>query len=167
MSQPMATLLFFSLRITVDSRFFIPDPLAHDRVGLAGGNPSDACASGRRGSLVSKSSRPLQLVAGRRGPDVYTAAAIDRARRRAADLLRQLSRHRWRYRGAVKTGTGVVTRKGSVFTLVHNTADRRARATADSSIGRGSASLQSPPGSVYCSITDRNIRDNSCGCGGS
>ncbi|GEM_PF-2515464 len=66
--------------------------------------------------------------------------------------------------GIVKTGRGVVTRKGSTFTLTHNTADRRVQATVDNGAARGSALLQSPLGSTPCSITDRNIRDNSCSC---
>jgi hypothetical protein len=66
-----------------------------------------------------------------------------------------------------KTGRGVVTRQGDSFSLTHNSADRRVQAIVDSSMGRGSALLQSPPGSTLCSITDRNIRNNSCRCGGS
>ncbi len=79
----------------------------------------------------------------------------------------QAGEYRFCCGGAMKTGRGVVARKGNTFTLAHNTADLRVQATVDSSTARGSALLQSPPGSAPCSITDRNIRDNSCGCGGS
>lgn len=65
------------------------------------------------------------------------------------------------------TGRGTATRKGSTFTLIHNLTDRRVQASVDTSIGRGSALLQSPSGFTLCSITDRNTRDNSCECGGS
>jgi hypothetical protein len=64
----------------------------------------------------------------------------------------------------VKTGSGVVTRQGNIFNLTHNSADRRVQASADSSFARGSAQLQSPPGSNLCQINDRNTRDNSCHC---
>jgi subtilisin-like proprotein convertase family protein len=62
------------------------------------------------------------------------------------------------------TGTGIVTIKGSTFTLKHDAADRRLTATVSKATNIGSASLQSPPGTVKCSITDRDIRNNSCNC---
>jgi uncharacterized repeat protein (TIGR01451 family) len=66
--------------------------------------------------------------------------------------------------GVVFTGTARVTRKGSVVTFEHNTADRRVAAKMDRSVFRGSASVQSPPGSLRCTITDRNVRNNTCQC---
>ena len=61
----------------------------------------------------------------------------------------------------------MVTKKGSVISLVHIAADRRVQATIDTSTNRATASLQKPPGSAVCTIADRNIRDNgnSCACG--
>jgi uncharacterized repeat protein (TIGR01451 family) len=66
--------------------------------------------------------------------------------------------------GAVFTGRARVVRKGSTVTFEHNTSDRRVLAKADRSVFRGTASLQSPPGSLRCTITDRDIRNNSCLC---
>jgi hypothetical protein len=62
------------------------------------------------------------------------------------------------------TGKGSVIRKGSIFTLTHYPADRRVTASVDSSQNKGSASLQAPPGSTLCTITDRDIRNNTCAC---
>ncbi|MEW6207722.1 MAG: HYR domain-containing protein [Acidobacteriota bacterium] len=85
---------------------------------------------------------------------------------RSAVLLfnSQSGDYRFRYAGGMLAGRGGVTRKGNVFTLVDNRADRRVQATVDANARRGSASLQSPPGQVRCSITDRNTTDNSCAC---
>jgi hypothetical protein len=68
---------------------------------------------------------------------------------------------------ARKTGKGTVSRKGNVYTLTHASSDRRIQATLDNAVGKGSASLQSPPGSTACSINDRNTRNNACDCSGS
>jgi hypothetical protein len=65
---------------------------------------------------------------------------------------------------AVFTGKARIVRKGSVVTFEHNTSDRRVVAKVDRSVNRGTASLQSPPGSLRCTITDRDIRNNSCLC---
>jgi hypothetical protein len=66
--------------------------------------------------------------------------------------------------GSVFTGKGTVVKQGSVYTLTHNPADRRVSATLDGSQNRGTASLQSPPGTPRCTITDRNLANNSCLC---
>jgi hypothetical protein len=66
--------------------------------------------------------------------------------------------------GTVFTGKGVVVKQGSTWTLTHNAMDRRVSASLDASQNRGSASLQSPPGTTKCAITDRNLTNNSCSC---
>jgi hypothetical protein len=66
--------------------------------------------------------------------------------------------------GTVFTGRGDVRIKGQVYTLEHNASDRRVRASVDTGQGKGNASIQSPPGSIRCTITDRNTRGNSCPC---
>ena len=58
--------------------------------------------------------------------------------------------------GTTFTGVGKATRKGCVYTLQHNPADRRVLGKVDKAVHAGSASLQSPPGRTRCTITDRN-----------
>jgi len=66
--------------------------------------------------------------------------------------------------GTVFTGKGKVAIRGSVYTLEHSTADRRVLASDDELAHRGTASLQSPPGTTRCTITDRDTRNNTCLC---
>jgi hypothetical protein len=66
--------------------------------------------------------------------------------------------------GTTYTGQGTVMQQGSVYTLTHNSPNRRVLAQLDNSIKKGTASLQSPPGSLKCTITDRDIRNNTCTC---
>jgi hypothetical protein len=63
------------------------------------------------------------------------------------------------------TGTGTVTKMGSDITLQHNAATHRVMGKVSTSSRKGSASLQKPPGNTACTITDPNIRDNTCACG--
>ena len=58
--------------------------------------------------------------------------------------------------GTTFTGVGTSIVKGCVFTLQHNPADRRVLGLVDKSVHRGTASIQSPPGTIRCTITDRN-----------
>ncbi len=60
------------------------------------------------------------------------------------------------------SGKGTPTLKGCVFSLQHNPADRRVLINVDFATRRGSASLQKPPGSIKCTIMDRNISNNTC-----
>jgi hypothetical protein len=62
--------------------------------------------------------------------------------------------------GTIFTGRGQVTNVGNVRTLTHNPVDRRLKATVDLSAKKGTASLQSPPGQIACTITDRNTSNN-------
>lgn len=66
----------------------------------------------------------------------------------------------------IAEGIGTVTKKGCEFTIQHNRTDRRVLIKPSFSSGKGTASIQSPPGILKCSIMDRNIFDNTCQCGG-
>ncbi len=66
--------------------------------------------------------------------------------------------------GFIFMGRGVAARQGNLFTLAHNTGDRRLSSKADAALNKGTASLQSPVGVNRCSITDRDTRNNSCAC---
>jgi uncharacterized delta-60 repeat protein len=66
--------------------------------------------------------------------------------------------------GSVFTGKGVVTRRGSSFTLEDNTNGRRVLAKIDESAHKGSASIQTSSGGPLCSIRDTNTTNNTCAC---
>jgi uncharacterized repeat protein (TIGR01451 family) len=66
--------------------------------------------------------------------------------------------------GVRYTGQGTVTKKGSSYTLEHNSSDRRVLVKVDEAVHKGSGSIQSPPGTTRCTITDRNTQNNSCVC---
>jgi subtilase family protein/HYR domain-containing protein len=66
--------------------------------------------------------------------------------------------------GVTYTGTGKVTKSGGTIVLVHNPPDRRVQASINSATHSGTASLQQPPGTVRCTITDRDTRNNTCTC---
>jgi hypothetical protein len=60
--------------------------------------------------------------------------------------------------GTVFTGVGKVSRQGCVFTLEHNPADRRVSGRVDKAVFRGVGSLQAPPGTQRCTLSDFNTR---------
>jgi hypothetical protein len=66
--------------------------------------------------------------------------------------------------GTTYSGKATVSRRGNIFTFQHYTTDRRVLAKDDEGVFKGSASLQSPPGVVKCTITDRDTRNNGCVC---
>ena len=66
--------------------------------------------------------------------------------------------------GTIFTGVAQVIKKGNVATFQHYATDRRVLATDDEGVFRGTASLQSPPGTNKCTIQDRDTRNNSCVC---
>jgi hypothetical protein len=72
--------------------------------------------------------------------------------------------YRFCYNGSVLTGKSTVVKTGNTWTLTHNAADRKVLARVDSNTNSGTASLQNPVGTLKCSITDRNITNNSCQC---
>jgi Subtilase family/HYR domain len=66
--------------------------------------------------------------------------------------------------GTVYTGQGTITKKGNTIALQQNGPDRRVVAKVDTASKKASASLQFPPGKTICTISDRNILNNSCAC---
>lgn len=62
------------------------------------------------------------------------------------------------------SGTGTVTLQGCDFTIQHNPPGWRVLIKGSFAYKRGSASLQKPPGTIKCTITDRNITNNTCAC---
>jgi uncharacterized repeat protein (TIGR01451 family) len=66
--------------------------------------------------------------------------------------------------GGFYTGTGKVTKSGNVVAIEDNTSSRRVLIKVDKATKRGSVAVQSPPGRLVCSITDRNITNNTCTC---
>lgn len=66
--------------------------------------------------------------------------------------------------GTKFTGKGKVTTQGCIITLEVYAPDRRVVARIDKGVFRGTASLQSPPGRTKCTITDRDVRNNTCNC---
>src|SRR5262245_12352897 len=66
--------------------------------------------------------------------------------------------------GMTFTGTGAASVRGCVVSIQHNPPDRRVLLTFDGAVHRGTASLQSPPGTIKCTITDRNTLNNTCVC---
>lgn len=63
------------------------------------------------------------------------------------------------------TGIAQVSRRGKVVAFAHYAADRRLQAIDDESVFRGTAALKSPPGTIRCTIGDRDTRNNTCVCG--
>jgi hypothetical protein len=57
--------------------------------------------------------------------------------------------------GITFTGVGKATRQGCVYTLEHNPGDRRVLGRVDKGVHAGSGSIQAPPGTTRCTITDR------------
>ena len=66
--------------------------------------------------------------------------------------------------GMTFSGTGIATVRGCVVTIQDNRPDRRVLLTFDGALHRGTASLQNPPGTTKCTITDRNTLNNTCAC---
>jgi hypothetical protein len=66
--------------------------------------------------------------------------------------------------GTTYTGIGTITKKGSTVTLEYTDSTRRVYAKVDKAAGTATAWLQQPPGTNVCTITDRNMANNSCTC---
>jgi uncharacterized delta-60 repeat protein len=96
---------------------------------------------------------------------VFNACLQDDANATTVILFNtQTGEYRYCCNGSVFTGKGSVVKQGSTWSLTHNAADRRVVAILDGSMNRGNASLQSPPGTLRCTITDRNTKNNACQC---
>jgi uncharacterized delta-60 repeat protein len=61
-------------------------------------------------------------------------------------------------------GTGVITKRGNLITLQHNSTDRRVTATFDRAANKATASIQLLSQGRMFTITDRNITNNTCTC---
>jgi hypothetical protein len=70
--------------------------------------------------------------------------------------------------GTTFTGTGKVTNSGNNSILEHNAADRRVvgRISGGTTPPSGSGSIQFNAGNIRCTITDRDITNNTTVCGG-
>jgi hypothetical protein len=67
--------------------------------------------------------------------------------------------------GTTFTGVGKVRSLGCTYTLEHVTsADRRVTGKVDFTTFRGEGAIQSPIGTVRCTISDNDVRDNNCAC---
>lgn len=67
--------------------------------------------------------------------------------------------------GTTFAGKGKITGLGCDKLLAHSPADRRVRATWSAPVKRGNASIQAPPGTARCTISDSNMSDNGCANG--
>ncbi len=74
--------------------------------------------------------------------------------------------YRWCCNGATFTGVATVKQSGDTFTLQHNASDRRVmiKLSAGSSPPSGTGSIQSPPGTLRCTLQDRDTRNDTCLC---
>jgi hypothetical protein len=62
------------------------------------------------------------------------------------------------------TGTGILNKKGGIITLQDYAADRRVLARSDSSVNKGTASIQVFGQGTTFTIVDRNTANNICAC---
>lgn len=62
------------------------------------------------------------------------------------------------------SGVGTVLVKGGFIEIQHNPSTYRVLIKADTTVGKGTASLQLPPGVIKCVIADRNMFNNTCAC---
>jgi predicted outer membrane repeat protein len=67
--------------------------------------------------------------------------------------------------GTTFTGVAAVIKKGRIVNFQHHTTAQRVMARYNGGVFKGSASLQSSPGTTRCTITDRDTRNNTCTCG--
>ncbi len=67
--------------------------------------------------------------------------------------------------GDFKTsGRGTITKSSTTITLQHNPADRRVIARISLTQKTGAGTLQMPPGTTRCTISDSDYRNNACNC---
>jgi hypothetical protein len=66
--------------------------------------------------------------------------------------------------GSVTSGKGTVKKMGNTILLEHNDANRKVMARIDTTANKGSATLQTPPGTTRGSVVDENTSDSVCGC---
>jgi hypothetical protein len=68
--------------------------------------------------------------------------------------------------GTTFTGVGKVANAGCVYTLNHTPPNLRITGSVNFANFTGFGSLQSPPGTTKCSISDNDVRNNNCACVG-
>ena len=61
-------------------------------------------------------------------------------------------------------GVGGLIQRGGIITLQHYASDRRVLARIDTSVNKGTASIQLFSPSTTFTITDRNTANNTCAC---
>jgi hypothetical protein len=66
--------------------------------------------------------------------------------------------------GTTFTGVGKVANAGCVYTLNHTPPNLRITGSVNFANFTGSGSIQSPPGTTRCTISDNDVRDNNCAC---
>lgn len=67
--------------------------------------------------------------------------------------------------GVKYSGRGVVTVRGSTYTLQHTASDRRVTLNLDSTTNRAAATYQRlGAGAMTCTVNDRDIRNDTCPC---
>lgn len=110
-------------------------------------------------------------ASGNTSPCSFTVTAFDVCIQDNSTVANQLlfnsvsGAYRFCCAGVTYTGVGKISKQGCIITLEHNSIDRRVRGTTDKSVFRGNASAQSPPGRLRCTISDSDIRNNTCSCG--
>jgi hypothetical protein len=67
---------------------------------------------------------------------------------------------------AVASGVGTVRVRGSVITLQDYSRTRRVLIIVNLAANRGNASAQAPPGTLACTIADKDLSNNTCRCVG-
>jgi HYR domain len=95
---------------------------------------------------------------------VFSACLQDDSNPTNVVLFNLSGEYRFCCNGTIFTGTGIATVRGCIVSIQHNPPDRRVLLTFDGAVHRGTASLQSPPGTIKCTITDRNTLNNTCTC---
>jgi hypothetical protein len=68
--------------------------------------------------------------------------------------------------GSTFTGIGKVSVRGCTYTLDHSAVDRRINGRVDFTTFRGEGGLQAPAGTIRCTISDDDVRNNDCSCVG-
>jgi hypothetical protein len=69
------------------------------------------------------------------------------------------------HNGTTYTGVGLVKKQGCIVSLDDTQGPtRRLTARIDFSVARGDASMQMPPGTILCSLMDRDLRNNTTIC---
>jgi HYR domain len=95
---------------------------------------------------------------------VFSACLQDDSNPTNVVLFNLSGEYRFCCNGMIFSGTGIATVRGCVVSIQHNPVDRRVLLTFDGAVHRGTASLQSPPGTIKCTIIDRNTTNNTCAC---